>query len=251
MQAGLPFVAPIVGVHEDERTQLVISEYVTGGDLSRRFKKPWRLKQVLNLCQQVLAALSVTHAMGFFHGNLRPENILFDVKGQVLLTDFGCQSHHNQCTGALVITNPGESPSHQADLFALGVIAYRLVVGQTARFISGTLHPQEAFDTLPKSFRQVIERLLATEVKQRYGCADQVLAELKACSAGIVTKMPPPAPVEPRRFIRWPRLGKQPADSSTDSEMVGPTGGRVYVRAFGFFVLVLVVITTGLTWHLL
>lgn len=179
MQAQLSCVAPILGVHEDQRTQLVVYGFLAGGNLSQRLDKQWSLKQVISLCIHILSALEATHRLGVCHGNLRPENILFDAKGRLKLADFGCTTHHNYATEGMAIRYPGEAATHQADLFALGVIAYRLITGENPHFIAGMLHAHEAFDTLPEPLRKSFEGLLNPEPKQRFSTAREALASLK------------------------------------------------------------------------
>lgn len=96
------------------------------------------IRQALSQLAQGAAAL---HAVGIFHGDLKPSNILVDDAGQVILVDFGLSGHRSGGRD-----NPGEvagtpiyMPPEQlageledgaaADWYALGVLMYRVFTG--------------------------------------------------------------------------------------------------------------------------
>ncbi len=96
-----------------------------------------------HLLLQILSALTYLHRRGILHRDLKPGNILVARDGGVRLLDFGLsvlRRHsgrlHGEIAGTPGYLAPevvyGAPPSEQSDLFALGMVAYHLLTGQSA-----------------------------------------------------------------------------------------------------------------------
>ncbi|MDZ4769006.1 MAG: tetratricopeptide repeat protein [Chloroflexota bacterium] len=90
----------------------------------------------LRLLVQALHALLYVHRRGFLHRDLKPANILV-VNGTVKLVDFGlasAKSQDEEMAGTIGYMAPellqSGTPSEASDLYALGVVAYEMLVGQ-------------------------------------------------------------------------------------------------------------------------
>lgn len=90
------------------------------------------------LIVQLLHALAYLHRRGVIHRDLKPSNILVTPEGQVNVMDFGLavmQGHGdpNTTSGTLAYMSPevlsGSAASPASDLFAVGIIAYEMLVG--------------------------------------------------------------------------------------------------------------------------
>lgn len=101
---------------------------------------PWEL------LMQVGRALAAMHEKRVAHGNLKPGNIFFDQSGKVLLSDWALGNmpgvSHLEFTDALLyqppeqLRDPGgylEEAGYRWDVFAFGVLAFRLMTGQYPR----------------------------------------------------------------------------------------------------------------------
>src|SRR5262245_9841674 len=97
---------------------------------------------VRSLLQQVGGALGYAHRKGVVHRDVKPANILVDVEGTALVTDFGiakvaASSTHTQ-TGIVVGTPAYISPEQcmgkpvdgHSDQYSLGVAAYEMLTGK-------------------------------------------------------------------------------------------------------------------------
>ncbi len=104
--------------------------------------------EAVRLVVQIASALSVAHAAGLVHRDVKPENILLNDKDEALLTDFGIarpvmmsrmgrMAQTLSATGLPVGTPEymapeqlrGESIDERADIYALGAVLYELLTG--------------------------------------------------------------------------------------------------------------------------
>ena len=76
---------------EDDGRQAVIMEFVDGESLRERIdrEKTLSIKTVLSIGYWVCLALDAAHKQGLIHRDVKPGNILIDIKKKVMLTDFG------------------------------------------------------------------------------------------------------------------------------------------------------------------
>jgi hypothetical protein len=184
------------GFGEDRDPYLVMDlEEHAGTILEAGADKPVAVQ--IDLLVQTLRALLYLHRVGIIHRDLKPENVLV-VRGQVKVLDFGLSLRRGEQSEeewdlagtpgymAPEILN-GHGPSEQSDLYALGVIAYQLLIGrppfQFRDFLdlqfqaSRTLLPRPEDPVLP-ALRPVLQKLLHPKERDRYSNAATVIAEL-------------------------------------------------------------------------
>lgn len=97
------------------------------------------LQTRVNFLAQMLQAVAYLHRRGIIHRDLKPGNVLVS-QGQVKVLDFGLSQEtdkledaESQVAGTLGYVAPevlrGEPSTEQADLYAIGVMAYELLAG--------------------------------------------------------------------------------------------------------------------------
>jgi serine/threonine-protein kinase len=138
----------IVAVHAFGQSQGLAwfaMTYVSGGTLASRIAREPRVspRQTTLLVEQLAQALSAAHRRGVVHGDVKPENVLCADDDRVLLADFGVatvlSSDHSRSEivkrrGTPHYMSPeqiaGEDLDGRSDVYALGVLAYRLLAGR-------------------------------------------------------------------------------------------------------------------------
>lgn len=121
-------------------------EFVDGPRLSDLIRKgPLDTVRVVRLLEQVAHALRYTHQRGVIHRDISPANILIttDADGleQPKLIDFGISAESGglEDEGDVIVGSPscmapeqilGTDLDHRVDVYALGVVAFRALVGR-------------------------------------------------------------------------------------------------------------------------
>ncbi|NUO77642.1 MAG: serine/threonine protein kinase [Lysobacter sp.] len=96
------------------------------------------VRQRVQLLIQAGQALAYAHAQGVVHGDIKPSNLLVEDDGRVQLVDFGISSLAGTSQQAIAITRDFAAPEQRAlgvraastDLYAFGVLMYRVLCGQ-------------------------------------------------------------------------------------------------------------------------
>ncbi|MCP4500588.1 MAG: serine/threonine protein kinase [Deltaproteobacteria bacterium] len=191
-----PHILSVVDLDFSGRVPYVILGYASGGSLKERmFRASGQTSGVLDvnlsirILMQASYALQHAHRQGVTHGNLKPDNVLFDRAGNVLLSDFGVAkvTQANKGTG-IVYVGTG-SPSYMApeqlhsqdvgpaaDIYALGILFYQLLTGDLPGRRSPM--PSEQNKDVPKGLDDIFDKMTCDRLDERYTSFDEVLEDL-------------------------------------------------------------------------
>ncbi len=209
-------VIRIFDLGEAAGIKFITMEYVDGRDLKALLRETGKLepKKAAEIIEQVCRALEVAHMEGVIHRDLKPQNIMVGKQGKVSVMDFGIARSMEvgggmTRTGALVGTpeymSPeqakGEKLDSRTDLFALGIIFYELLTGDSpykADTAMATLYkrtneaarpPVELDQGIPRALSDIVVRCLQIDKENRYASATEILQDLaiwEAPRAGTV-----------------------------------------------------------------
>ncbi len=193
---------------ESDGIAFVTMEYVQGLTVRELLDTRGRLSvaSALALARQFTEALSVAHAAGVIHRDVKPENALLDGEGVLKVMDFGiarfAAASSARTQSGLIVGTPaymspeqlvGEEVDARADLYALGVVLYECLTGHApfeatsvvsliAKVLSTEPVPVAARNAdVPPAVSALVMRLLAKEPAGRPESAArlfELLAEL-------------------------------------------------------------------------
>ena len=126
-----PCVVGIQGFGNAPVPYLVL-ELVPGRTLSRHLARgPQAPDDVVTLLAPLADALAAVHAAGVLHGDIKPDNVIVAEPGRPVLVDFGMAGHRlgGTLTWAAPERTRGEPSSAEADVYALGLLAWALLHG--------------------------------------------------------------------------------------------------------------------------
>ncbi len=156
-----PNIVQIHDVGEDEDIgPYLVFEYVPGSTLKTILKDgPLPPEQIVQIAEQVAAALEAAHAQSVVHRDIKPDNLFVNSVGVVKLGDFGIARVPNadltkegQFLGTPCYSAPETLRDNQygpeTDLFSLAAVIYEAACGQRA--FEGTEAVQVARNILHK-----------------------------------------------------------------------------------------------------
>ncbi len=182
-------------------------EYVDGVPLSAYLplREPIRdLQFVYSVIAQLCEALDHAHSQQILHRDIKPDNVLVAVDGVVKLFDFGLARIADEGFGeqSVLIGTPhymapeqlmGGRVDHRADIYALGVMIFRLLTGVlpfqdgnvfAAHAVEPVPDPRMFNPSLPAAIVPVIEKAMAKQPSHRYGSSRELAHDLYAALFG-------------------------------------------------------------------
>jgi tetratricopeptide (TPR) repeat protein/predicted Ser/Thr protein kinase len=227
-------VIRIYDLGEAEGVKFITMEFIEGKDLRSviREKQKFPPEEAVEVIQQVCQALDAAHSVGVIHRDLKPQNIMQDPAGRILVMDFGLartlEGDGMTQTGAIVGTMEYMSPEQalakdldqRSDLFALGLILYEMLTGKQPFFADSALAslikrtqeraiPVSDIDNqIPGALSGIVSKCLERDLDERYQSASAILADLNTWkdkrAAGTIRL---DAAVKPLgRTVPWPLI---------------------------------------------
>jgi serine/threonine-protein kinase len=251
------------GLPEDGPPYMVF-EFIRGESLEARLRrKPLDGPEALRVLTDVGRGLAHAHDAGVVHRDLKPENVLLDEEGAAKVADFGLakdpDAQVQTVQGMLVGTPPfmapeyirGKRPGPAGDQYALGILAYQLLVGvvpydhekatETLRMHVKAPVPdlRRVVKGVPEDLARWVQRTLAKDPTARFPHIRDFVQRLdgrrEALAAALATHRPDPD--RPPAVVRMPG-GKLAADARDRGRAGGEArSGPLVVGALGLAIL--------------
>ena len=202
-----PNVVTIFAV-EDAKLPFMVMERLEGRSLMTWLEHDQSLTvaQVVGIGQQVASGLAAAHAACVLHRDIKPHNIFLE-NGVAKLLDFGLSvALQHEPRAAAVAGTPyymapeqiqAEPVDERTDLYALGVVLYRLLSGRfpfgelpaTAALVAVTTRDAPTLAThtpsVPSSLIQLVDQLIARNPDHRLQSASEVVQRLEAIDSEV------------------------------------------------------------------
>jgi eukaryotic-like serine/threonine-protein kinase len=213
-----PNLDHVVDVGEHDGVPYMVLDYIPGRDLAMVLRRHdghglLPLEVSVHVAARVAAGLAHAHGrkdahgrnLGIVHRDLSPENIIITFEGTVKVVDFGVARgimRALQTAPGLIKGKPAymapeqilaRSIDHRADIFALGVLLYRLTVGKHPFGVEA--NDERTFKRLlevvpapphlvradyPRALSAVVMKTLERDAARRHAHAEALLADLES-----------------------------------------------------------------------
>lgn len=209
------YIVQVLGVGWESDPPYYVMEYLENGSLEDLIRSQGVLgvQSTVSILQDIADGLSFAHSKGVLHCDLKPANVMMDHDWRPRIADFGQSRMTDEQTpslGTLFFMAPEQadleaSPDTGWDVYALGAIAYCMLVGsppyRTPEMVETLDTAESLIDRLDRYRRvirksppprlhhqrknvdkdlcQIIDRCLAPDPKERYANVEQVLTALE------------------------------------------------------------------------
>jgi serine/threonine protein kinase len=184
-----PFIVQILDQNPQHTPPYFVMELAPGGHLRTLLANgPLPPMVAMRYFVQIATALQTAHAAGVLHRDLKPENVLLDACGNIKLSDFGIIRAVEQ-DGARVrqayvgygsvgymapeTFRPGTELGPQADIYALGILLYEMLVGELPGRRSPM--PSEVVEGVPADLDEIFDRMTQDQVHRRPESLDELM----------------------------------------------------------------------------
>ncbi|HSO37805.1 MAG TPA: protein kinase [Labilithrix sp.] len=197
----------------DQGDMFFVMELLEGESLSTKLRREGKISPALtvHIARQMCAALHVAHSAGIIHRDLKPANVMLVKRGNdpsyVKVLDFGVAksytadqqtqlTHTGMLVGTVEYMAPeqimGRTVDGRTDLYALGVVMYRMLTGKPPFRDGGVpalihahlnVYAKPMSETNPEitgELDRVILRCLAKQPEQRYESMEELSRALAA-----------------------------------------------------------------------
>lgn len=191
---GIPGTVRKKNFFQEEGSFCLVMEYLGGGSLKDYIKKQHTVQaeRAVQMLFPVMETLVLLHGKGMIHGDISPDNLLFDQEGTLKLIDFGAVIRKGKNRSVKELKE-GYAPIEQyqdrekvgpwTDLYALCAVWYEMVTGHKVppapqRMKKEILREPSDYVKMPEKIEQAFLRGLSVDIQRRYFSVENLLVIL-------------------------------------------------------------------------
>ncbi len=187
-----PHIIKVLDFDVNKMSPFLVMTYAPGGTLRQLHPRTTKvpLPTVVGYLRQIGSALEYAHKQRVIHRDVKPENMLIDSQGQLMLSDFGVASIApnsssqmlEQIAGTISYAAPEQlqgKPCFASDQYALGIVLYEWLSGErpfqgsavevVAQHMTAPLSPLAGrIPGIPPAIENVIFTALAKDPDKRF-----------------------------------------------------------------------------------
>lgn len=238
-------IVTVYDIQEHDDSYYIAMQFILGQSLQEILEiSEISPEQALDWIIQLCRGLNAAHQKNVVHRDIKPGNIMIDQNGRVKIIDFGFAQLKGSDAfsdgdglsgGTLPFMSPEQfsnaTTDHRSDIFATGVVLYRLLTG-TLPFMKETPSltclaiqtevppPLNALRPgLPEGLQHIIDKLLAKAPNQRYAHMQEVIQDLERevwllkAAAGFPLSSTASSATDIVNRIYWHKLAQRPLDA--------------------------------------
>lgn len=203
-----PCIVPVYDFGWHGEQPYIVMRYMAGGSLEDHVAKgELKLTEISHIFKRVADALDAAHAKKIVHRDVKLSNILFDSTGEAFLSDFGIaksktisDDEGDWLVGTPAYMSPeqvkGDLVDGRSDVYALGVVLYRLLTGQlpfasdsTTALINAHVElpipdMRQIKENLPAVWQEVVGKSMAKDPNDRYPTAGDFARDVAEVVSG-------------------------------------------------------------------
>jgi eukaryotic-like serine/threonine-protein kinase len=203
-----PAIVPVYDFGWHGEQPYIVMRYMSEGSLDDRLaRSELKLTEMAHILKRVSEALDAAHARNIIHRDVKPSNILFDSTGEAFLSDFGIAKSKpiTDDDGEWLVGTPaymspeqvkGDTVDGRSDVYALGVVLYRLLTGQlpfssdsTTALINAHVDMpipdvRQVRANIPAVWQEVVSKAMAKDPNVRYATAGDFARDVNEVVSG-------------------------------------------------------------------
>ena len=210
-----PHICAVYEVGEESGYSFIVMQYVEGETLASRMQRqPLEFREALDIAVQIADALAAAHSHRIIHRDVKPQNVMLTVSGQVKVLDFGLARVVRDGSlidsigeteslltmpGSVIGTVPymspeqvrGEALDGRSDIFSFGAVLYEMLSGRNpfaAQSVGATMSSiltkepaplaRYAAD-VPDELQRIVRKALSKDKEGRYQTIKDLLIDLR------------------------------------------------------------------------
>ena len=244
-----PNLVQVYDTGSDDGVHYIVMEYVEAKTLADYLAGGGRImpERAVELAEAVCDALSVAHAQGVIHRDVKPANIMVTRDGQVKVTDFGIArvttNETVEQTAAVLGTASYLSPEQaqggaidqRSDLYSLGCVMYEMLTGQppftadspvavaSKHVLEQPIPPSRLNPDVSPALDAIVMKALAKNPDNRYQSAAEMKDDLERVRRGLPVLATPLLPPSPQTTQVIHRAEPQPTSVLPAGVATAPT----------------------------